>query len=466
MKKRTPPSTNCMILRAYKVRLARSVSGALRLRRKFSARNCQKQATACFTYNCERGENASKIQAEKESTKRKEEKNMKKALSLVCCLALALTLTVPAMAAGKTENLYFWTPDRGTDTDPMMTISSDDLVKSTEKYTDSSYKDFGKIYTIPTYESTAPVTVTLKGGYDGSYESSFSTDEDGNPTVNLSVPDFAINSLSLRNGRYTTKKKNPVYPVGKVTYWPEGSGEECLFSQGKTISAAEYIQNFDKIMNESLRPPCFHAGATITVKDPGFYIVYSDYEAMAGVCEAMIIIKGSSDLPFCDVAAKDYCHDAVKWAVDKKITNGISSVDFCPSQTCTRSQILTMLWRANGSPKSSIANPYKDVKSGDFFYAAALWAHEKGLVTGNKLDASVPCTRSETVTYFWKLAGSPAAQASSFTDVDVNAAYAKAVDWAVEKGVTSGTDAATFSPENTCTRGQIVTFLYRALVQK
>ena len=110
------------------------------------------------------------------------------------------------------------------------------------------------------------------------------------------------------------------------------------------------------------------------------------------------------------------------------------------------------------------ANPFSDVKAEDYFYKAALWAREKGLVSGGKFDPDTPCTRASTVTYLWKLAGSPAAQGGGFSDVPASASYAKAVAWAVEKGITNGTSPTTFSPGDTCTRGQIVTFLHRDLV--
>lgn len=168
---------------------------------------------------------------------------------------------------------------------------------------------------------------------------------------------------------------------------------------------------------------------------------------------------------FADVPSGAYYEDAVKWAVARNITTGTSATTFSPDLTCTTAQILTFLWRAKGSPEPVSGNTFRDVSSGDYYYKAALWAKEKGLVSGNTLDGDTPCTRSATVTYLWKLAGSPAASGSNFTDVPSGADYAQAVAWAVEKGVTSGTGPATFSPDITCTRGQIVTFLHRDLAK-
>ena len=122
------------------------------------------------------------------------------------------------------------------------------------------------------------------------------------------------------------------------------------------------------------------------------------------------------------------------------------------------------MWRAVGSPKSDAENPFTDVAKTDYFYDAAVWASKKGMVEGNIFSGDTPCTRSSTVTYMWKNAGAPGASASAaFTDIPGNAGYAAAVAWAVENGVTSGTSKTTFSPDEICSRGQIVTFLHRAL---
>ena len=164
---------------------------------------------------------------------------------------------------------------------------------------------------------------------------------------------------------------------------------------------------------------------------------------------------------FTDVSANAYYADAVLWAVENGITSGTSATTFSPNNTCTTAQILTFLWRANGSPVVSGDNPFSDVSTGAYYYQAALWAREKGLIFGSAFNGDTPCTRAATVTYLWKLAGQPSAGASGFTDVPSSASYAQSVAWAVQEGITSGTSASTFSPNNTCTRAQIVTFLYR-----
>ena len=174
--------------------------------------------------------------------------------------------------------------------------------------------------------------------------------------------------------------------------------------------------------------------------------------------------ESKTEIKFADVNASDWFAAAVSWAVQKGITAGTSATTFAPNDTCTRAQILTFLWRAVGSPKQTGDNPFSDVKSSDYYYDAALWAHEKGMVSGKTFEGSTPCTRASTVTYLWKNAGSPKASSSTaFTDVSAKADYAEAVAWAVANGVTSGTSDTSFSPDDTCTRGQIVTFLNRAI---
>lgn len=173
---------------------------------------------------------------------------------------------------------------------------------------------------------------------------------------------------------------------------------------------------------------------------------------------------------FTDVKENDYFADPVLWAVDKKITAGTSETTFSPNENCTVAQILTFLYRAYGSPSylspfTNAKNPFSDVKRSDYYYDAAQWAYKKGIATGSTFDGDKPCTRAMAVTYMWKAAGSPSAEAASFTDVSADADYAQAVAWAVEKGVTAGTSDTTFSPDSVCTRGQIVTFLHRALAK-
>ena len=169
---------------------------------------------------------------------------------------------------------------------------------------------------------------------------------------------------------------------------------------------------------------------------------------------------------FVDVKTGDYFYDAVLWAVEKGITNGTSAETFSPEEPCTRAQIVTFLWRAAGSPVVNYAMDLSDV-AGDAYYAEAVrWALSEGITTGTSDQTFSPdavCTREQAVTFLWRAAGSPAVSGeSAFEDVGADAYYARAVAWAAQNGVTNGISQALFGTGSDCTRAQIVTFLYRA----
>ena len=172
--------------------------------------------------------------------------------------------------------------------------------------------------------------------------------------------------------------------------------------------------------------------------------------------------------PFTDVPAGSYYEDAVVWAVEKGITSGTSAVTFDPNGNCTRAQAVNFLWRASGSPapKTKVM-PFTDVPSGSYYYDAVLWAMEQGITKGTSDTAFSPnasCTRAQIVTFLWRANGSPAVSGNSaFTDVASDAYYAAAVAWAEKNGVTGGIGNGLFGSNNNCTRAQIVTFLYRAM---
>ncbi|MBR3910601.1 MAG: S-layer homology domain-containing protein, partial [Anaerotignum sp.] len=151
------------------------------------------------------------------------------------------------------------------------------------------------------------------------------------------------------------------------------------------------------------------------------------------------------------------------WAVENGITSGTSATEFSPNMTCSQAHILTFLWRSVDKPASDMASPYSNanVTEDKYYYTPFVWAWEEGMVGNTKHDPNAPCSRADVVSYLWKLEGKPAAAKSNFTDVSANAEYADAVAWAVANGITSGTSKTTFSPNDTCTRGQIVSFLYR-----
>ncbi len=173
--------------------------------------------------------------------------------------------------------------------------------------------------------------------------------------------------------------------------------------------------------------------------------------------------------PFTDVKNGDYFFHPVLWAVEKGVTNGTSATTFSPEEPCTRAQVVTFLWRAYGSPEPVQGeNPFTDVAEGTYYYKAVLWAVEQGITTGTTATTFGPdktCTRGQVATFLYRTQGKPAVSDSTnpFNDVQTGAYYYDAVLWAVENDITQGTGKGKFSPENDCTRGQIVTFLYRAI---
>ena len=268
----------------------------------------------------------------------------------------------------------------------------------------------------------------------------------------------AVNDIVVYNGTTTKLYVKNFYNVGKLTYNPAEEGAEpgardklipttyktnCT-NNGNAVSGAEW-QKSASLGRMVLK--CCPEDSPIR---SNFNFVYD---------EKYMFVGG-----FKDVEVTAWYADAVKWAVDRKVTTGTSDTTFSPDNICTRAQILTFLWRAMGSPKATIANPFTDVKDSDYFYAPALWAYEKGMISGNSFEGNTPCTRKETVVYLWKNAsGRKIPYSGKFTDVAADADYASAVAWAVNTGVTTGTSETTFSPDNTCTRAQIVTFLNRAI---
>lgn len=198
--------------------------------------------------------------------------------------------------------------------------------------------------------------------------------------------------------------------------------------------------------------------------DPDGYADMSAAEILAdlfGDAETQPGQKG-----FNDVNPGDYFYDAVNWAVEKGITTGTSATTFSPNASCTRAQIVTFLWRASGSPEPKTAsNPFTDVTANAYYRKAVLWAVENGITTGTSattFSPDAPCTRAQGVTFLWRANGSKAASAAaSFTDVASDAYYAPAVAWAAEQNVTGGVGNGLFSPDTTCTRAQNVSMLYR-----
>lgn len=200
------------------------------------------------------------------------------------------------------------------------------------------------------------------------------------------------------------------------------------------------------------------------------YIPFTVYGTKNEEASGTMAITIAQTMNFIDVKASDFFYEPVKWAVNNKITNGTSSTTFSPYKNCNRAEIVTFLWRAAGSPEPTVTrNPFTDVNSvrDASYYKAILWASQKGITAGTNATTFSPyqeCTRSQIVTFLYRYAGKPSGYYSNpFKDVSsVNeASYYNAILWAVGKGITQGTSTTTFSPYASCTRGEAVTFLYR-----
>ena len=332
------------------------------------------------------------------------------------------------------------------------------------RYCDSNTYRWGKLVTEQNTPAAAFVCETM-GGYYAEDGKVYGTD--ANPpnshqkntailcatNVITNLPQMYRGTATYRAYRRDTDKNIPLLP--SVYTWSfdnkgiilleRTDGSVWMANVISPSSAADLVSKAGGYESSNV----FQVSKATTTKRNTEYINTNDVDATA---------------KFKDVKSTAWYSDAVNWAVDKGITTGTSETTFSPDSTCTRAQILTFLWRAVGSPKASTKNPFSDVKSGDYFYDAAIWAYSKGMVTGTKFEGNTPCTRSATVIYLYKNASSPkVSYNNTFTDVKSNAEYTSAVAWAVDKGITTGTSPTTFSPDTTCTRGQIVTFLNRAL---
>ena len=205
------------------------------------------------------------------------------------------------------------------------------------------------------------------------------------------------------------------------------------------------------------------SGSKIKVKDKGdgkftFTMPASKVTVSAEFAEI-------ETLDFADVSTDAYYYEAVKWAAKKGITGGTGDGTFNPNGSCTRAHIVTFLWRAAGSPEPKSTVSFADVPADSYYAKAVAWAVENGITLGTgdgTFSPNATCTRAQSVTFLYRALGTAPTTVNGFTDVTADAFYADAVAWAVESGVTNGTSASTFSPNNGCTRAQIVTFLYRA----
>lgn len=190
--------------------------------------------------------------------------------------------------------------------------------------------------------------------------------------------------------------------------------------------------------------------------------MYGDYVQLDAIAETVV----DPSMPFTDVNKNDFYYNPVKWAVENKITTGVSHTKFAPLSKCTRADAIVLIWRMMGSPEPTTQeNPFVDVAENDYYYKAILWAVEKGITTGtgDKFSPLGYVTRGQFVTFLYRLKGKPshAVADNPFSDLKENEYYYDAVLWAFENGITTGYSNGTFAPDKTCARGEVVTFLWR-----
>ncbi len=261
-------------------------------------------------------------------------------------------------------------------------------------------------------------------------------------------------------GSYTPTKNVTLYAIWKETHYTLnktsilivcGQNDTLILKDdsGNAVTANWSCSGDAATVDRSGKVSGVRGGfATISVK--------SEDGSFTGSCSVQVLFTDVTDVG-------QYFYGPVYWAVERGITSGTSPSTFSPYKACTRAQIMTFLWKACGSPAVSAANPFTDVSSGDYFYNAVLWAVSRGITSGTSATTFSPnkeCTRAQCMTFLWKACGSPAVSAANpFTDVSSGDYFYDAVLWAVSRGITSGTGATTFSPGNSCSRGQVMTFL-------
>lgn len=281
-----------------------------------------------------------------------------------------------------------------------------------------------------------------------------------------------IISLSPTSRFYVTVSDAPLIELTGLTLTPKKVDLEV----GKTyqLSAVKQPANAEGSLTWTSSKPAVAAvdkSGKVTAKGEGTATITVTCGSKSAACTVTVSKPLVPEVPgttFTDVPAGAYYEEAVGWAVDKGITMGTSDSTFTPDGVCTRAQAVTFLWRAAGSPAAKAGSlPFADVKAGSYYDDAVRWAVENGITVGTSATSFSPnatCSRAQIVTFLWRAQKSPAAgSANPFDDVAGSAYYADAVQWAVQKDITKGTGATAFSPDANCIRAQIVTFLYRSM---
>lgn len=281
-----------------------------------------------------------------------------------------------------------------------------------------------------------------------------------------------ISSFSPSVGFYITVGDAPLVELTGLTLTPKKVDLEV--GKSYQLSAVKEPANAEGSLTWTSSKPAVAAvdkSGKVTAKGEGTATITVTCGTKSAACTVTVSKPLVPEVPgtsFTDVPAGAYYEEAVGWAVEKGITKGTSDSTFTPDGVCTRAQAVTFLWRAAGSPAAKAGSlPFADVKAGSYYDDAVRWAVENGVTVGTSATTFSPnatCSRAQIVTFLWRAQKSPAAgSANPFDDVAGNAYYADAVQWAVQKDITKGTGATAFSPDANCIRAQIVTFLYRSM---
>ena len=290
------------------------------------------------------------------------------------------------------------------------------------------------------------------------------------------------NIIKGNNTTLTKTDENGVYTYSFVYTAPSsGSGSSGYYvstpskTENGTVTVSPRYADKGSTVTVTVKPDSGYVLGSLTVTDSkGNELTLTDkgdgkytFTMPSGRVEVKAsFVKEIETSPFADVATDAYYYEAVKWAVGKGITTGVGDNLFAPEQPCTRAQIVTFLWRAAGSPEpKGTAAGMTDVVSGSYYEKAVAWAIENGVTTGTTATTFSPdatCTRAQAVTFLARALNAKAASAAEFSDVPADSYFANAVAWASANGVTEGVGNGLFAPDNNCTRGQIVTFLFRA----
>ena len=358
---------------------------------------------------------------------------------------------------------------------PVATIKVNNVEKATNVKVSNSMLN-GKAIT---------VKLPLPAGFNPEQIKHISSD--GSVEYFLKTAKRGANTFEIKDGCavFTITKFSTFELSGTVTYVAPSSGGGSSSSSRRYDVSAPSVKHGDVTVSPksaskgdtvtiTVKPDSGYELDTLTVKDAsGSKIKVKDkgdgkftFTMPASKVTVSAEFAEIETLDFADVPTDAYYYEAVKWAAKKGITGGTGDGTFNPNGACTRAHIVTFLWRAAGSPAPKSTVSFADVPAGSYYAKAVAWAVENGITLGTgdgTFSPDATCTRAQSVTFLYRALGTAPTTVNGFTDVTADAFYADAVAWAVESGVTNGTSASTFSPNNGCTRAQIVTFLYRTM---